>query len=58
MTGYEQKVKELMAMHYAFYGQFQKESKYVKSGSVLWCSGGSKLTAFDILKDHGVKHKD
>lgn len=45
-------------MHYAFYGQFQKESKYVKSGSVLWCSGGSKLTAFDILKDHGVKHKD
>lgn len=58
VSGYEQKVKELMAMHYAFYGQFQKESKYVKSGSVLWCSGGSKLTAFDILKDHGVKHKD
>ena len=58
VTGNEQKVKELMAMHYAFYGQFQKENKYVKSGSVLWCSGGSKLTAFDILKDHGVMHKD
>jgi hypothetical protein len=55
---YEQTVKELMAKHYAFYGQFQKENKYVKSGSVLWCSEGSKLTAFDILHDHGVVQKD
>jgi predicted chitinase len=58
VTEYEQTVKELMAKHYAFYGQFQKENKYVKSGSVLWCSGGSKLTAFDILHDHGVVQKD
>jgi GH24 family phage-related lysozyme (muramidase) len=58
VTEYEQTAKELMAKHYAFYGQFQKENKYVKSGSVLWCSGGSKLTAFDILHDHGVVQKD
>jgi predicted chitinase len=58
VSEYEQTVKELMAKHYAFYGQFQKENKYVKSGSVLWCSGGSKLTAFDILHDHGVVQKD
>jgi predicted chitinase len=58
VTEYEQTAKELMAKHYAFYGQFQKENKYVKRGSILWCSGGSKLTAFDILHDHGVVQKD
>jgi hypothetical protein len=55
VTEYEQTAKELMAKHYAFYGQFQKENKYVKRGSILWCSGGSKMSAFDILNDHGVE---
>jgi predicted chitinase len=55
VTEYEQTAKELMAKHYAFYGQFQKEKEYVKRGSILWCSGGSKMSAFDILNDHGVE---
>ena len=51
---YEEKVKEIMAKLYAFYGKFQKENQYVKRGSILKCSGGTKLTKFDLLKDHGV----
>ncbi len=51
---YEEKVKGIMAKHYAFYGKFQKENQYVKRGSILKCSGGTKLTKFDLLKDHGV----
>lgn len=51
---YEKKVKEIMIKHYAFYGKFQKENQYVKRGSILKCNGGTKLTKFDLLKDHGV----
>lgn len=51
----EEDITELMLMHYELYKQFKKENKYVKSGSILWCNAGSKLTRFDILKDHAVE---
>lgn len=49
-----EKIEELMAKHYEFYGQFKQESEYVTSGSLLCCTAGSKLTRFDIPTDHGV----
>ncbi len=52
---HKKEVMELMVKHYAFYGQFQKESEYVTRGSILRCSGGNKMMTFDILKDHGVE---
>jgi flagellum-specific peptidoglycan hydrolase FlgJ len=52
---YEKEVMELMAKHYAFYGQFQEENEYVTKGSILRCSGGNKMITFDILNDHGVE---
>lgn len=55
---YEQIVEEQMAKHYEFFGQFQKENQYVKSDSILQCSGGTKLVKFDVLKNHGVVEKD
>lgn len=55
---YENVVKEYMSKHYAFYGEFQKENQYVKSDSILQCSGGTKLVKFDVLKNHGVVEKD
>jgi hypothetical protein len=52
---YEKEVMELMAKHYAFYGQFQEENEYITRGSILRCSGGNKMNTFDILNDHGVE---
>ncbi|HCD43437.1 MAG TPA: hypothetical protein DEQ64_06820, partial [Lachnoclostridium sp.] len=52
---YEKEVMELMAKHYAFYGQFQEENAYITRGSILRCSGGNKMNTFDILNDHGVE---
>lgn len=49
--GYENRVLELMAKHYEFYKQFQKEDEYVKKDSILFCNQGTHLTKFDMLKD-------
>lgn len=50
----EKEVMKLMAKNYLFIEQFQVKNQYVTSGSILWCTGGSKLTKFDIPIDHAV----
>lgn len=48
----EEEIMRMMAKYFEFYGQFQKENEYVTSGSLLWCTRGSKLTKFDVPIDH------
>lgn len=50
----EEEIMRMMAKYFEFYGQFQKENEYVTSGSLLWCTRGSKLTKFDVPIDHAV----
>lgn len=51
---YEEKALDLMAKHYEFYGKVNQENQYVTKGSILYCSAGTHLSRFDMIKDHGV----
>lgn len=61
-TAYGEEMKkqtmELMQRHYEFYGEFSEEDSYVTSGSILYCSAGTELSAFDLPLDHAVERSD
>lgn len=50
----EAAVLERMNRHGQLMNCLGKESEYVTRGSVLWCTGGTRLTALDIPFDHAV----
>ncbi len=50
----EAEIMERMYMHEQLMNCLEKESDYVTRGSVLWCTGGTRLTALDIPFDHAV----
>lgn len=48
------RAKDLMAAHYAFYGQLEDE-EYVTAGSTLKCSCGTEPIKIELKIDHGVE---
>lgn len=50
-------VEEIMKKHYEFFREISEENEYVTKGSILWCSGGTQLSRFDLLMDHGVENE-